>query len=209
MSQNAKLLSLGSCRQGFAYSSISRNCTKCSEYGAVGILVLAVGFIVIVVLYCSYHYCCLGFVSSLFVGVVGTLLQMSKSGLTKIVWSTYQIVESVPSTVIIKYPVSFQKFVDFLAIFSFSYLDVKCVYSNELASVWAWSIAPLLISFLIILGYGIRSLASSSPKYREAIKNDHMYCFLLLSFLVSSLITLLVTAEVTITFRLDCSICTI
>ena len=139
-------IKLGSCREGFAYSAISRKCDKCSDNNTVGLVVCAAGILLVLLFYSSYRYRCLGFVGSLMIGVVGTLFQMNKSGLTKIVWSTYQIIESVPSTVVIEYPSAFQKLLDLLTVFSFSYLDVKCIYSSELASVWAWSIAPLFVS---------------------------------------------------------------
>ena len=130
--------------------------------------------------------------------VVGTLRQID-SGTFRVLWSSYQIIQSCSWNLDVAFPPVFDALVGILSVFSFDFLSLECITesSNHFTTVLLWSIAPILLAAcngvvcvgrLAHLKRGQRKGGgrdeSDGTSSRERLLRQHSYIFLMLTYLV-------------------------
>lgn len=89
----------------------------------------------------------------------------------RVLWTTLQIVQSVPWTLNVVFPEPFGGFLGALSLFALDFLSLDCAVSApaaRLSLVFAWAAAPLAVAAALGLAYAARARASPSPDRTQA-----------------------------------------
>jgi hypothetical protein len=118
--------------------------------------------------------------------IVGILGQLD-SGAFRVIWGTYQIIESISWSLNVVFPYPYSELMNGLSIFSFDFVPLACLFegSSHFAYVYVWSIGPILLFAVVIIAYFIRhrNVQRGSPQHYVLIR-QHSYAALLLSFVM-------------------------
>ena len=135
----------------YYYSALSNACEPCTGawgntlFVAVGVL-LALG--VAALLATGHLPIPTALTSSSLVGLFSKL----DSGSLKVIFSTYQIVQSITVTLDVEFPPLFTNFLSLLSVFSFNVSTLECsVWGQVYNSVYLTSAAPLVCAAIIVL----------------------------------------------------------
>jgi len=119
--------------------------------------------------------------------ISGTLQHFDRAKF-KIAWSTYQIIGSVSVTLNVEWPPVFQDFLQELSIFSFDFMSPDCIDDSQsfYRTVIIWTIAPIIVSFMIGLSFVVQStfFADYNQKSTADLLCTHLTYVLVLSYLV-------------------------
>jgi hypothetical protein len=180
----------GSCLDGFTYSSSERQCAACDvAWLSAGVLLgalLAAGCIVLALR--SGRVRLPGCLERSW--LVGAMRSVD-SGTTRVVWGTYQIVQSVTWSLDVEFPAPFTTMMGGLSVFSLDFLSLECAFqkSDMFVSVYLWSAAPVVVAVLLGAVHALRRRWSSSSSSHADLDRQHAYLYLLLSFLVVPVVT--------------------
>ena len=179
----------GSCVGGFTYSSAERICVACNvSWVRAGLLLGALALVAGVALALRSGRLAppAWVLRSWLMGVMRSV----DSGMLRVVWSTYQIVQSVTWSLDIVFPKPFTTMMSGLAIFSFDFLALECAFkdSNQFTSVYLWSAAPVAVAALLAVVHAVRR-ARLPRQRRTVLDRQFAYLYLTLSFLVVPSVT--------------------
>ena len=184
----------GSCIETFIYSTIEDDCQECTSswiFGTIFITLGGFGLGIFALFHFGYFRLPLYARRWWLVGITEHL----DSGTFRVVWSTYQIVQSIAWNLNIKFPSPFSDFLSALSVFSFDFLSIECVSdrANQFVSVLLWSGVPIVLAFFNMVIYAVRRTrtvaiydgsAQNFDLWKENINQQHMYLFLMLTYLV-------------------------
>jgi len=115
------------------------------------------------------------------------------SGCFKVLFSSYQIIQSVSFTMEVVFPWPFSGLLNFLSFISFDISTLDCLsFGGEervYNTVYAYSLAPIIIALLIIIVGAIRVFLLLPVTRRTEVVSQHSYALLLLSYLVMPPVT--------------------
>ena len=119
--------------------------------------------------------------SSYLLGMAQTL----DSGSLKIIFSTYQIIQSISITTNVAFPSPFADLLGSMAVLSLDTSALECsAWGGVYSTVYLLTALPLILAALIaLLGIG-RVYLSSSVERRAVIVSQHSWMIILLSYLV-------------------------
>ena len=190
----------------WVYSSIVRECISCDTSALRAIAVLVV-FVLIGGLAAALYFRLLQLPPAIMkLWVIRVMLQVD-GGALRVLYNTFQIVQSVSWTIDVPFPYPFSALIDIMSIFSFEFLSMDCLFkeSNHFTSVQLWSVTPLMLAAAIFLAFYGRLLwalrpspakKSQSPPQdqgeqvvdaaavRHQISTEHIFLGLLLTYLV-------------------------
>ena len=120
------------------------------------------------------------------------------SGTFRVLWSTYQIVQSCSWNLDVSFPPVFDALMSLLSIFSFDFLSLECITesSNHFTSVLLWSITPILMGAVNALAFvgrkamlkpqrrGVQLNDSGGPNEHDLLFRQHSYLMIMLTYLV-------------------------
>jgi hypothetical protein len=184
----------GSCIDTFIYSTIEDDCQECTSSWIFGTVFLILGSIALAI-FALFHWGYLHLpVYARRWWLVGVTEHLD-SGTFRVVWSTYQIVQSIVWNLNIKFPSPFSDLLKALSLFSFDFLSLECVSdkANQFVSVLLWSIVPIVLVFfnlMIYAGRWIHMVTFHGEKsmgldhLKEKLSRQHIYLFLMLTYLV-------------------------
>jgi len=192
----------GSCGAGYVYSSADRYCITCTQsvarliFMVSGALMLLITFVIVKVKNIRFKRWERTW--------LGNLMKHIDSGPGRVLWTNYQIIQSVSWSLDVSLPWPFSKMVGGMSFISFDFLTLKCFESNYLLSVILWSIFPILVVIINFFVYTVRisrlhglsvwNSFKSSLNHKEIsmsrkrqsidILRQHMSLFILWSYLV-------------------------
>ena len=184
----------GSCIVDYVYSRSDNECQACTSSWIFGTVVLVIGACIFMT-FIAFH---LEFFSlplnSKRWWIFGIARQVD-SGTFRVLWSTYQIVQSVAWNLNIKFPSPFSDLISIMSLFSFDFLSLECVNdgTDEFVTVILWSCIPIVLAMLNFVFYALRWTSMKSKLGWRSLKFDqfttelnrqHMYFFLMLTYLV-------------------------
>jgi len=176
----------GSCREGYIYSSTNQVCNTCQDAGVFAAVVLGAGAVLIVAPFLALFWglCTLPqwLQRCWLVGVARNL----DSGTLRIIVSTYTIVESISWNINIVLPHPFDSMVKLFSVLSLDFLSPECLASssNAYSSVYVWSLVPIALATANAFAFWGRRWFSKSEAEAANLAQQHVYAFLLGSFLV-------------------------
>ena len=113
------------------------------------------------------------------------------TGSLKVCWVTYQIMASTTFNLDLTYPPPFSTMLGLLNVFSFDFISVECFQDagdRYFNTVYLYSIAPLVVAFMVMAVGGMRVCASvvkgGSISDANHIKSQHLWVFLFLTYIV-------------------------
>ena len=110
------------CLDGYIYDSAERICGTCASSNSFAVAVMGVGAVLVAIacgLYIGVFALPACIAHSALVGAIRTM----DSGTFRIVWSTYQIVQSISWNIEVKLPEPFATFQNMLSLVSFDFLS--------------------------------------------------------------------------------------
>jgi hypothetical protein len=181
----------GSCDDGFYFSATSNTCERCSgSMVNTWIFVLGVGAGSALYLAARKGYVAVpGWISSLW--IVGMVRNID-SGCFKVLFSSYQIIQSVSFTMDVVFPSPFSGLLNFMSFISFDISTLECsplggerVYT----AVYIYSTAPLIVAMIIVIVGILRAFVLLPVMQRAEVMAQHSWALLLLSYLVMPPVT--------------------
>lgn len=187
------------CTENFIYSNAEKICIECNASWTFAMVVCSLGLLGLALYAAIYTGRLLvpAFVQRWW--LVGMFRQID-SGTFRVMWSSYQIIQSCSWNLDVSFPPMFDALISLLSIFSFDFLSLECITknSNQFTSVLLWSIGPILLAAfngvvyvfrLALLKRGRRGAASSpapaaGESGHERLFRQHSYLFLMLTYLV-------------------------
>ena len=186
------------CMDNFIYSSAEKMCIECNASRTFAVVICSLGLAGLALYAAIYTGRLLVPVFVQRWWLVGMFRQID-SGTFRVLWSSYQIIQSCSWNLDVPFPPMFDALISLLSIFSFDFLSLECITknSNQFTSVLLWSIGPILLAALngvvyvcrlALLKRGRRGAASSVPaagqSAHERLFQQHSYSFLMLTYLV-------------------------
>jgi hypothetical protein len=113
-------------------------------------------------------------------------LRQVDSGSLRILWSTYQIVQSV--CWIVPMPPPFKGLLQALTVFSFDFVPLDCSVHDALKGILIWSIVPIVLVLLTLTLFCIRRFAMvrrNEPRNSlDRLRNEFSFVLLMFSFVI-------------------------
>jgi serine/threonine protein kinase len=185
----------GSCSSGYVYSATTRQCIGCGELGRGG-ATFAIGVVVVIAIIALAAVTGRIRLPSCIrrSWLVGPLLQID-SGMARLCWSTFQIIQSAAWSLDMTFPEPYSWFLRSLSWVSFDFLSFECAFkrSNSLFyTVYAWSALPLLVILLNGAVYRCRlwwsrgaiGASSGDNQFGQQLEQQHAYIAVLITYLV-------------------------
>lgn len=176
----------GACDQGYIYSSTDSTCITCDEAWTGASIVISSTFILTLFILIIYHKKDKIMLIIHKWWIVGILNHLD-SGAFRIIWGTYQIIESISWSLDVVFPYPYSKLMNGLSIFSFDFIPLDCLFknSNHFTYVYIWSIVPILLVLFIFVTYLIRNNQTRGDvSLHYKLVRQHSYAALLLSFVM-------------------------
>ena len=184
----------GSCVDTFVYSTIDDDCQECTSswiFGTIFLILGSIGLTIFALFHWGYLHLPVYARRWWLIGITDHL----DSGTFRVVWSTYQIVQSIVWNLNIKFPSPFSDLLSALSLFSFDFLSLECVSdrANQYVSVLLWSGVPIILAIMNLVIYGGRRTRIMAVHdrnvinigyLRENLAQQHTYFFLMLTYLV-------------------------
>jgi hypothetical protein len=168
----------GACKEHWRYSHATQQCEKCndSSHWFESFTLVVVFALLIALLFCirkgdlqvpSYLIptCCLGMNKSggddsgggggvlkkekivIHVPFIGMFYHL-ESGSLKVLWSTFQILQSISFNLSVLFPNPYSTFVGYLAFFELDFISIDCFNGDYLLGVFIASVVPVLLALL-------------------------------------------------------------
>jgi hypothetical protein len=176
----------GSCEYGYVYSTTSQTCSLCATSAVKAITKVGAMLMLVGVAMSTYA----GWLKfpefvrrSWIVGVISQL----DNGAIRVIWSNYQIINSVQWTLNIEFPSPFKELLGILSFFSFDFLSLSCMFRTDtyFKTVLMWSGIPIMLIIPVIFSYWVRTLRTTlTINEKSNIKSDHFFYILVLTYLV-------------------------
>ena len=176
----------GYCKNYYVYSAAEQTCVKCDASLPLVLAVFGIGLCGMV----------LGFF--FYTGrlnlptraerwwLVGMFRQID-SGTFRVLWSSYQIIQSCSWNLDVEFPPLFSSLINLLSVFSFDFLALECLQknSNHFTSVALWSVIPAIMGLTIVLVYFARKYYYKKEHLDDSLLyQQHAWYFLMLTYLV-------------------------
>jgi hypothetical protein len=156
----------GSCLDGWRYHAAERKCMKCNEKlwltGFIIIItVISVAGLIFILRHGYFHipplFHDLCGQEKLHVPLIGMLYHVD-SGVLKVIWSTFQIVQSIAFNINVRFPFPYSTVQSFLSFLDLDYLSVICFNGNYLQEVTIISIIPFFLMITCWIVFILRIL---------------------------------------------------
>jgi hypothetical protein len=181
----------GACEDHWRYSSVSKRCEPCSQvlnwFEAFTMIVLVVILVIIVFTIRSGDVPVPKSLQSVFgkqihIPLIGIIYHIER-GTLKVLWTTFQIIQSVSFNLSIAFPYPYSQFVSWLSFFfDLDFLSVDCFKGGYLLSVYLASAVPALLALACWVIYALRSYLAFDLSAVEEVWNQHIYTSLLIIY---------------------------
>jgi hypothetical protein len=189
----------GSCEDGYTFSNALSLCVECDSspnlvpmyiFAAIGFMGMVAGVL---------RLCGLRLSAKSEMGILQvlpfSLLKHVDKGMMKVAWSTFQIVSTIAWNLSVKYPEPFASVRFGLDALQIDFLSLDCVagkanFFNRVLLVSLFPIGVALINFAVFLFRWLSAVAasrgslSSSSEKCAKVSSQHMWAFLLLTYMV-------------------------
>jgi len=186
----------GSCLEGWRYTASSRRCVQCSERlwltgFIVCIVILVLGGLItffrdgFLTIPSQFHST---FGDKIHIPLIG-LLSHIDTGVLKVTWSTFQIIQSISFNIQVRFPFPYSILQSWLSFLDLDYLSVICFHGNFLQEVIMISLLPILVAigcwgiFIFRILYRGIEFGFHSRDMR-VLYSQHFYFSLLLIYIV-------------------------
>jgi hypothetical protein len=145
----------GACLNGYIFSSSESQCVTCEEAWMGGVIVFCVALVLIItiiIIFKNKRDFMAVFGRWWIVGIISNL----DDGALRVLWGSYQIIESVSWSLDVVFPYPYSRLVSILSVFSFDFVPIDCILgnrSNHFAYVYIWSTGPFVIIVIILASY--------------------------------------------------------
>jgi len=181
----------GSCETNYKFSAANQKCEKCSTsttwvsaflfIGLVGIVGAAIWTIrsgeveIPNVLKPMFG-------DSIHIPILGILYNM-ESGTLKLLWATFQIIQSINFNLSITFPYPYSAIQRYLSFFELDFLSTDCYKSGYLLSVYLASAFPIFLAIVCWSLFGVRRfmLIAIGGNIKK-LWDEHMHAFLLIIY---------------------------
>ena len=170
----------GSCADEYYFSATSRTCESCSGGSMVNMWIFAAVVTTILTFYLAMrngYVVVPEWISNMWiVGMVSNI----DSGCFKVLFSSYQIIQSVSFTMNVVFPWPFSGLLNFLSFISFDISTLDCLpFGGERvhSAVYVYSITPMILALLIIIVGAIRAYHLLPVTHRAQVISDFPHYF--------------------------------
>jgi hypothetical protein len=190
----------GACKEGYTFSAALSRCDLCGGAWYQVIIVVSVGVVAAVLLWTmrsgtitvpQFAQKQFNLAPTLPIPIIGVIASID-SGALKLLWSTFQIVQSVSFNLNVTFPYPYTEITKWLAFIQLDFLNIDCLNGTFYLNVYLSSAFPMILALVCWLIYGIRYLIETclgfinSHHQKEVLHelySEHMHAFLLLIYI--------------------------
>jgi hypothetical protein len=165
----------GACEDNWRYSSSSKKCEKCGDVlnWVEAFLMMSVVAVLVAIVFAlrsgdvnipsSMHFLC---GAKLHIPFIGMLYHL-ESGTIKVMWSTFQIVQSISFNLSVNYPDPYSSIISYFSFFELDFLSVDCFKGGYLLSVLIATVVPILVALICWVVYLFRLVYFNALSFSE------------------------------------------
>jgi len=164
----------GSCQEKWRYDQTTGQCEKCNEiFWIKALSILSVIVIVIGLTRLSIHgyVICPSRIHRLFIFFTTRI----DRGILKVLWSTYQIVQSISFSIQITFPYPYSAFLEWLTFLELDFLNIECLNGDYLERVIIASFFPFALALGCWLLFLLRMFHNKSSFTLNDMKTKHLW----------------------------------